>query len=89
MSNKQVNQINEALKAYYEQHPNDGKQPAKDFMDYFVTRGIFNQDSEKNPGLPLRNILRDLDEHNKCYVIPYLVVDRKLKKRNWYFAPIK
>ncbi|MBP5772423.1 MAG: hypothetical protein J6W75_13940 [Bacteroidaceae bacterium] len=89
MSNKKVNQINEALKAYYEQHPNDSKRPAKDFMEYFVKNGIFNKDTEERSGLPLRKILRELDEHNECDAIPYLVVDRKLKNRRWFFAPIK
>ena len=88
MANEEkVKRICEVLKAYYAEHPNESKRPALEFMDLFVQHGIFNCDSKSRPGLPLRKLMRDLDDRNECNQIPYLIVDRKIVNRNWYFAP--
>ena len=46
-----IHAINKVLKEYFEDNPNQGPIPAKEFMELFVEKGIFNQDS--NGGLPI------------------------------------
>ena len=70
---------------YFKTHSD--KVPAQDFMDEFVKRGIFNQDSERH-GLPLRKLLRTLDRAYKLSAIPYVVAERNMKNTNWFFAPV-
>lgn len=77
--------INQTLAEYFKTHSD--KVPAQDFMDEFVKRGIFNQDSERH-GLPLRKLLRTLDRAYKLSAIPYVVAERNMKNTNWFFAPI-
>jgi hypothetical protein len=55
----------------------------KDLMDGLIKLGFFNKDHRN--GLPLRNILRDLDERQKLYLLPQLTVERKEQNRFWYF----
>lgn len=88
ISERRIIRINEVLCDYYSKHPRENKRPAKDFMELFVSEGIFSQDSNERPGLPLRKLLREMDEENACDRIPYLIVERKKDNRFWYFAPI-
>ena len=76
-------QINLVLKDYFELNLGVKQIPAKDMMPYFVLAGIFKKD-EKN-GLPIRNILRQLDEKNQLNFIPFVVADRKAVYTKWYF----
>jgi len=39
-------------------------------------------------GLPLRNLLRDLDAADLLYLLPQVTVDRKEINRFWYFNAI-
>ena len=57
-------------------------------MDCFVDAGIFKMDYDRR-GLPIRKVLRELDEKNQLDLIPYVVVERKDKNRNWFFEPLK
>jgi hypothetical protein len=57
-------------------------------MDCFVDAGIFKMDYDRR-GLPIRNVLRELDDKNQLDLIPYVVVERKDKNRNWFFEPLK
>ena len=58
-----IHAINKVLKEYFEDNPNQGPIPAKEFMELFVEKGIFNQDSRG--GLPIRKLLRELDSENR------------------------
>lgn len=69
--NTRIHAINKVLKEYFEDNPNQGPIPAKDFMELFVEKGIFNQDS--NGGLPIRKLLRELDSENRLSDIPYAI----------------
>ena len=88
MNMSKIQRINQVLAEYFKRNKNVLRVPAMDLMDEFVKAGIFKSDSER-AGLPIRKLLRELDEKNQLDLIPYVVVDRKLVNRSWFFAPIK
>lgn len=88
MNMLKIQRINQVLAEYFERNKNISRVPAMDMMDEFVKAGIFRSDSER-AGLPIRKLLRELDENNQLDLIPYVIVERKSVNRNWYFAPIK
>lgn len=59
----------------------------KDLMDVLIKKGFFKKDQKE--GLPLRKVLRQLDDENLLYLLPQVRVERKDKYRYWYFNPIK
>ncbi|WP_372744145.1 hypothetical protein [Lutibacter sp.] len=59
----------------------------KDLMPILVEKSFFNQDHRS--GLPLRNLLRELDEDDLLYLLPQVSVERKEVNRFWYFNAIK
>ena len=88
MNMSKIQKINQVLAEYFERNKNISRVPAMDMMDEFVKAGIFRSDSER-AGLPIRKLLRELDEKNQLDLIPYVVVERKAVNRSWYFVPIK
>lgn len=52
-------------------------------MPEFIKAKVFVAD-QKN-GLPIRKILRKLDENNQLHLIPNIYADRKAVNVNWYF----
>ena len=74
-----IHAINKVLKEYFEDKPNQGPIPAKEFMELFVEKGIFNQDS--NGGWPIRKLLRELDSENRLSDIPYAIGEMKRDDR--------
>lgn len=81
---ERIERINCVLKEYFCQPPNAGTIPAKDFMSLFIEAGIFNKD-EKN-GLPIRKLLRELDDSNELSSIPFVIKQQKALNRNWFFS---
>jgi hypothetical protein len=71
-----IERINQVLAEYFERNKNISRVPAMDLMGEFVKAGIFKSDSER-AGLPIRKLLRELDEKNLLDLIPYVIVDRK------------
>ena len=59
----------------------------KDLMPILIQKGYFNKDHRD--GLPLRNLLRELDEQNSLYLLPQVRVERKASNRFWYFNALK
>lgn len=55
-------------------------------MPLFIEKGVFNNDHRN--GLPIRNILRELDAENKLDLITNAKVIRSTINRNWYFKSI-
>lgn len=88
MNEVKIKKINQVLEDFFETNKDVKHIPALDMMDYFVDAGIFNMDYDRR-GLPIRKVLRELDEKNQLYLIPYVVVERKDKNRNWFFEPLK
>lgn len=88
MNKAKIDKINQVLADYFEKNKGVKRVPALDMMDYFVAAGIFNMDYDR-PGLPIRKVLRELDENNQLDLIPFVEVERKDRNRYWYFAPVK
>lgn len=79
-----IARINEVVKAYFENNPSVDKISAMDLMPEFVKDGIFNKDYERE-GLPIRNLLQELDRNNELDKIPSLLPERKPINTYWYF----
>jgi hypothetical protein len=77
--------INTVIKSYFEHNATEIKVRAKDLMPHFIEAGIFRKD-EKH-GLPIRELLRDLDRAEALQSIPYVFAERIDKTTNWYFVP--
>lgn len=80
---EKIAQINKVISAYFEITSSVPEVPAKDLMPHFVKAGVFPQDHRD--GLPLRKILRKLDESNHLHLIPFVYADRKATNVKWYF----
>ena len=88
MNKAKIEKINKVLADYFEKNKSVKHVRAKDMMDDFVDAGIFKKDYDRS-GLPIRNLLRELDKNNQLDLIPYVVVERKERNSNWYFEPLK
>lgn len=82
-----ITKINLVLKEYFALNNSIAIIPAKDLMPYFILAGIFPADHRN--GLPIRAILRKLDEKNQLHLIPFVLPERKLKNTSWYFRNSK
>jgi len=78
-----INQINTAIQEYFEFNKSVKVIPAKDMMPYFILAGIFPRDNKN--GLPIRAVLRRLDEKNELHQIPFVYAERKAANTNWFF----
>ena len=83
-----IAQINEVVTDYFKNNLSVNKILAKDLMPEFIKAGIFNKDYERK-GLPIRKLLRKLDNKNELNEIPSLLSERKTKNTNWYFQRLK
>lgn len=88
MNKAKIDIINQVLADFFEKNKSIKSIPAKDMMKEFVDAGVFNKDYERE-GLPIRRVLRELDDNNQLHLIPFVVVERKGKNRNWFFEPLK
>ena len=84
--NKQdrINAINDVLKAFFADRSNPRSIKPKVLMEILVQKGIYNKKDQRG-GLPLRNLLRELNEENILKAIPYLYVEKKEKNIYWFF----
>ena len=80
---EKIAQINKVIKDYFEKNKTVFEIPAKDLMPEFIKAKVFVAD-QKN-GLPIRRLLRKLDENNQLYLIPYVYADRKAVNVSWFF----
>ena len=78
-----INSINKVISNYFEKNPDVSEIKAKELMPEFIAANIFSKDHRE--GLPIRQILRELDAENKLGLIPHLRVERKAKNRLWFF----
>jgi hypothetical protein len=74
--------IKRVVSEYFETS-NQSKIPAKELMDLFIEKGIFN--SNNQDGLPIRDFLRRLDENRQLKLIPQIFFEQKDVNKNWYF----
>src|ERR1035437_1773194 len=80
-----ISKINTVIQTYFEHNSLINKVRSKDLMPHFIEAGIFRKD-EKH-GLPIRELLRNLDRADELYCIPYVYAERIDKNTNWYFVP--
>ena len=74
--------IRRVVKEYFENNTVT-KIQAKELMNSFIEKGIFT--SNNKDGLPIRDFLRHLDEHNHLHLIPEAYFEQKDVNKNWYF----
>lgn len=86
MNPDQIVRMSTAIQQFLEKKQLVDSKP-KDLMPFLIEKGFFEKDHRE--GLPLRNVLRALDESNKLYLIPQVRVERKAKNRSWYFNAVK
>lgn len=68
---------------YFSENRSENKVKAKDLMPQFIEAGIFEKDHQN--GLPIREVLRDLDKENRLDELIFVHPERKAKNTNWYF----
>jgi len=78
-----IGRIDQVVRDYFQKHPDSEEILAKKLMPLFIEKGIFNKDHRD--GLPIMNILRDLDSENKLSLLKHVRVIRHAVNRNWYF----
>jgi hypothetical protein len=78
-----IGRIDQVVRDYFQEHPDSEEILAKELMPLFIEKGIFKMNHRD--GLPIRNILRDLDSENKLSFLKHVLVIRHSVNRNWYF----
>ena len=56
-------------------------------MPILIEKEFFIKDHRD--GLPLRNLLRQLDDDNLLYLFPQVTAERKDRNRYWFFNAVK
>lgn len=79
-----IGRIDQIVRDYFEKNKTQQEVPAKDLMPHFIEKGIFTKDHRA--GLPIRNLLRELDAENKLHLLKHVKVIRNTVNRNWYFS---
>lgn len=59
----------------------------KDLMPILIEKGFFNIDHRE--GLPLRKILRELDNRDELHLLPQVRVERKDVNTLWFFNALE
>lgn len=78
-----IGRIDQIVRDYFLANPSRKEIPAKDLMPLFIQKDVFKMNHRD--GLPIRNVLRELDSNNKLHLLKHVKVARKLKNRGWYF----
>jgi len=78
-----ISEINQVIEAYFKENSSPTIVPVKELMPAFIGAGIFAKDIRN--GLPIRQILRELDEANHLQLIPALYAERNGQSTYWYF----
>ncbi len=80
-----VEKINTVIEEYFTSNATLTIVPVKELMPAFIKAGIFAKDIKK--GLPIRLILRELDESKQLALIPFVHAERHGEHTYWYFIP--
>lgn len=83
---ERIKAINSVLSAYFADKTNPRQVPALELMGLFINKGIFNKDHRN--GLPIRNILRKLNNEGCLHDIPYARGELKQKNIYWTFVDV-
>lgn len=79
----EINKINNVIESYFNSNPTINSIQAKTIMPLLIEAGVFSKDHKA--GLPIRDLLRELDDINALHLIPYVRPERKKKNTYWYF----
>lgn len=82
-----IGRVDQIVRDYFEKNKSVNEVMAKELMPLFIEKGIFNKDHRN--GLPIRNLLRELDTENKLGLLKHVKVIRNTINRNWYFIKSK
>jgi len=80
-----IGRIDQIVRDYFVSNPSIREIAALDLMPLFVAKGVFLKDAQRK-GLPIRNLLCELDKENKLSLLKHVKVVRHAKNRNWYFT---
>lgn len=80
---KDINIINRVIESYFNNNPSIASIKPKDIMPYLVEAGVYNKD--QRAGLPVRDLLRKLDESKQLHLIPTVRPERKKVNTHWHF----
>lgn len=59
----------------------------KDLMPILIEKGFFNMDQRQ--GLPVRKVLRELDDRDELYLLPQVRAERKDVNTFWFFNALE
>jgi hypothetical protein len=79
-----IGRIDQIIRDYFIANPSVKEIRAKELMPLFIEKCIFFKN--QRDGLPIRNLLRQLDKENKLHLFKHIKVVRKPVNRNWYFT---
>lgn len=81
-----IGRIDKIVCDYFTEHPSISEISARELMSMskFIAKGIFFK--ARNNGLPIRQLLRQLDAAGKLILSKQVKVVRKAVNRNWYFV---
>lgn len=83
---ERIQAINSVLRAYFADKTNPRQVPALELMGLFINKGIFNKDHRNV--LPIRKILRKLNNEGCLHDIPYARGELKQKNIYWTFVDV-
>lgn len=86
MKNEEIIRIGYVIQDYLTSQKLQDVKP-KSLMPLLIEKGFFDKDHRD--GLPLRNLLRDLDDKKLLYLLPQVSIEQKEKNRYWYFNAIQ
>lgn len=84
MSEESLKKINEVISHYFDANTSVDWIPAKTIMPALIAADIFTKDKKK--GLPIRKVLRKLDEESALAKIPSVHAERRSGSVYWYFV---
>lgn len=84
MSEETIIKINEIIADYFNSNSNVNWIAAKEIMPELIKAGVFKKDEKS--GLPLRKVLRALDEKGELDKIPFVHPERIEKNTYWYLV---
>lgn len=85
MDTSEIIKMGYVIQAFLEKEKLVDAKP-KDLMPVLIEKGFFKKDHRE--GLPLREILRELDYRDELYLLPQVRADRKEKNVSWLFNAV-
>lgn len=84
MTEEEILKINEVIALYFSANPSVEWIPVKSIMPALIEAGVFTKDEKK--GLPIRKVLRKLDQDSLLDKIPTVHAERRSENVYWYLV---